>query len=227
MSAVDTLPAPIAGDGNAPLPQRYEAARMAIAECERIDECKDWSNKAAAMAAYARQAKDDSLRVMAVRIQHRAERRLGELLKLIPRADEATRYGREGDHPPVTRTRAATDAGLSEHQRKTALRIAAVPEAEFDAHVESDRPPSITQLANLGKEPGHAVKPQSPWRDIESPEAREACETLERFVQFCERNEPTTISHAVSATEAERLRSYLETAARWLDGLAVDLAQEW
>ena len=69
------LPATLPANSDAQLPQRYEAARSAIAECERIDECKDWSDKAAAMASYARQAKDDSLRVMAVRIQARAERR--------------------------------------------------------------------------------------------------------------------------------------------------------
>src|SRR6266481_6014131 len=98
------------------------------------------------MASYARQAKDDSLRVMAVRIQARAERRCGELLKQIPRADETTRYGQVGTRPPVTRTQAATEAGLSDHQRKTALRVAAVPAAAFETQVESPRPPSITQL---------------------------------------------------------------------------------
>src|SRR5579859_1412886 len=115
MNNLATLPVP--GDSSAPLPQKYEAAMAAIAECERIDECKDWVDKAAAMASYARQAKDDSLRVMAVRIQARAERRCGELLKQIPRADEATRYGKVGTRPPVTRTQVATEAGLSDHQR--------------------------------------------------------------------------------------------------------------
>jgi hypothetical protein len=33
----------------------------------------------------------------------------------------------------VTRTQAATDAGLSERQRKTAPRIASIPEPEFEA----------------------------------------------------------------------------------------------
>src|SRR5580658_4839907 len=117
-------------DADAPVPVKYEAARQAIAECDRIDECRDWSNKAAALATYAKQANDDSLRVMAVRIQARAYRRMGELLKQIP-AGEGARDGKrqEGALPPLTRTQAATDAGLSEHQRKTAIRIASVPES--------------------------------------------------------------------------------------------------
>jgi hypothetical protein len=44
---------------------------------------------------------------------------------------------REGDHPPHRKS-AAEEAGLSDHQRKTALRIANVPEGEFEAAVESD-----------------------------------------------------------------------------------------
>lgn len=65
----------------APLPAVYERAAQALSECTRIDECKDWADKAEALASYARQSKDDSLRKMADRIQARAIRRCGELLK--------------------------------------------------------------------------------------------------------------------------------------------------
>lgn len=207
MSNVATLPAAIAAD--APLPQRYEAARAAIAECERIGECKNWRDKAAAMASYAQQAKDDSLRVIPVRIQARAERRCGELLKQISvtpgiRTDLGSVPSRGSDAhgqgaavPAVTRTQAVTDAGLSERQRKNALRIANVPEATFDVQVESPRPPSITQLANLGKETRPAAGPLSPWQDIECAETREVCETLERFVNYCEKCASVGIGRAV------------------------------
>lgn len=65
----------------APLPAVYERAAQALAECTRIDECQDWADKAEALASYARQSKDDSLRKMADRIQARAIRRCGELLR--------------------------------------------------------------------------------------------------------------------------------------------------
>ena len=40
------------------VPAAYEAARAALAKCVKLDECKEWADKAAAMEIYARQAKD-------------------------------------------------------------------------------------------------------------------------------------------------------------------------
>src|SRR5579862_3272989 len=120
----ENLPAP----SNPPQLVRYEAARQALTECSRVDECKDWSDRAAALAAYAKQAKDGTLHNLALRIQARAQRRMDELLKTIPSAQGArTDQLREGDHPKLTRAQAATNAGLSEHQRKTVHRIGNIP----------------------------------------------------------------------------------------------------
>ena len=52
-----------------------------MSTCNRIDECHEWANKAEALASYAKMADDDSMRKMADRIQARAVRRCGELLK--------------------------------------------------------------------------------------------------------------------------------------------------
>lgn len=142
------------------LPQTYEAAREALATCQSIDECKDWSDKAAALASYARQADDETLLKMAVRIKARATRRAGELLKQIDAAtgknNQYTQMKEAGDHPLHSRTDAAREAGMSPHQQKQAVRIASIPERDFEAQVEAPKPPTLSQLAAQG------VKPRQP-----------------------------------------------------------------
>lgn len=84
---------------------------------------------------------------MATRIKARAARRAGELLKQIEAGQGARDGKREvADRPPL-RGEIARDAGMSPHQSKQAQRIASVPEADFDAQVESPKPPTLTALA--------------------------------------------------------------------------------
>lgn len=204
----------------AKLPQTYEAAKNALAECSRMDECQQWADKAEALASYARQAKDEQLRKMADRIQARAIRRCGELLKLIQPAT--------GRHLPNTpngrapsRLEAATAAGLSEHQRKTALRVASVPESDFDAAVESDEPPTVTALAERGKAERlvdlGGIDPAAYRR------ATEALGTLRRFAEFCSANDPHKIAKAFKPHELPGIRKHVATVDQWLDRLVTSL----
>jgi len=138
------------------LPASYEAAKAALAECVRIDECKDWADKAEALASYARQADDETLMKQAIRVRDRAIRRAGELLKQIEPATGA-HLKSAGGHT-LSRKQAASDAGMSRHQMHTALRVANVPASDFEAQVESDKPPTLSALASQGIKP----KPRQP-----------------------------------------------------------------
>jgi len=139
------------------LPETYEAARVALSECQQVDECKDWADKAAALASYAKQAEDDQLERMAQRIRARAIRRAGELLKQIEPVTGRNLPNVEGkgDHT-YGREDAAREAGMSKHQQVQATRVASVPEQEFERQVESEKPPTLSQLASQG------VKPRQP-----------------------------------------------------------------
>lgn len=128
---------------NAQLPRSYSAARQALEQAHAIDECKRWADKATALDSYARQAKDDALQKIAMRIQGRAVRRAGELLREIePSRGNHWESRRDDTDLSISRKAAADAAGLSELQRKTAIRVAGVPEDEFDARIESDNPPT-------------------------------------------------------------------------------------
>lgn len=151
MSALSLVPTSLDVE-HARLPAAYEAARNAIAVCARIDECRDWANKAEALASYARQSNDHTLRRYCDRIQARAIQRCGELLEQIPRANGANQ-NISGDAPTKVFTRfdAARNAGLSRDQAITSLRVARVPGEEFERAVEAAEPATVTELAERGK----------------------------------------------------------------------------
>jgi hypothetical protein len=200
LNAITNLPATLASV-EARLPATYTAAQKAIAQLERVDECRAWADKAAALASYARQARDDTLRVMAVRIQARAERRCGELLKQIAPAN-----GARTDLGTVpTRGSAAEGAGLSERQRKTALRIAAVPERTFEAAIEAARPPTITQLAHLGTQSRGDTQPSAELGELRA------------FARFCSHTDAASLAGMVSGNNATEASELVGRIDAWLD----------
>ena len=114
----------ISGVKNARLPDVYIEAKNALVECQRIDECKAWADKAAAIASYAKQAQDETLMATATRIKARAIRRCGELLKEIEKGKPGRPKKGVGADPisrNAGRKASATAAGLSERQRNAAL----------------------------------------------------------------------------------------------------------
>jgi hypothetical protein len=200
----------------AKLPKSYEAAKTALAKCDRVDECKDWKDKAAALASYAKQSKDESLHKMAVRIQARAIQRCGQLLNKI----EKTQGGRPktgASLTPVSRKQAARDAGLSEYERNTALRVANIPDDQFDLQVEGEQPPTIGQLAAQG-----TVAKVPNYLGERTPEEFQAATALLGFIDYivrgADRLDLPVAMRGLSRKERlemhariARARSYLQT----------------
>jgi hypothetical protein len=110
---------------------RYETARNALAECQRVDEVKDIRDKAEAMAAYARQAKDTELIQFATEIKVRAERKCGELLA------QTVEHG--GDRKSDSRSDAPTlnEMGITKDQSSRYQQLAAMPDEHFETAVET------------------------------------------------------------------------------------------
>lgn len=120
---------------------RYEAARQALAECKAVDEVKDIRDKALAMAAYARQAKDTELMQNAAEIKVRAERALGEMI----RQQKETQGLNEGGRPQKTGSVAEpvlptlSDVGIDRKLSMRSQQLAAMSESQFESTIATAR----------------------------------------------------------------------------------------
>lgn len=209
------------------LPVAYEQAKSQLAKCATVDECKDWADKAAALASYARQSQDESLRRMAERIQARAIKRCGALL-----AEVEPQTGKRNQHTALrtdtdtkqSREEVATAAGLSKRQKDTALRVAAVPDDAFEAQVESEKPPSVATLAQQGTR----SKPKPPMdlggRDPGEFRLSTAAQAdIARLAEMSGRVAPSIVIRGSLDHEVAALRRNAKTLASWLDRLITQL----
>lgn len=95
---------------------RYEQARTALAECARIDEASEIRDKAAALAAYARQRDDRDLEVWVREIHLRACVRIGELSRDLDQAQTVRNADGATVRLPAggkSKAAALADAGIS------------------------------------------------------------------------------------------------------------------
>lgn len=141
----------------------YERMCSAIAECVAVDEAKDIRDKALALEAYYRQARNLDAEREAANVRLRAERRVGELLKDLARTEPADRSptgraGKEITSPEATKFQSISEqampkgpspyaAALSEHgiSRQTAHKfqaLANIPEADFERALKAPEKPS-------------------------------------------------------------------------------------
>jgi|ETNvirenome_6_85_1030632.scaffolds.fasta_scaffold18740_3 N6-adenosine-specific RNA methylase IME4 len=126
---------------------KYEAACQALAAAKTVDEAKGLRDKAEAMRAYARQAKNKGLEVDAAEIRMRAERRLGELIKAqkatVGLASGGQRGGRKkkdgSREEPANAPPTLAEAGIDKKLSSRAQKLAAVSEAQFESMVDDWR----------------------------------------------------------------------------------------
>ena len=132
------------------LPMSYKAAKRALIECEHVDECRDWANRAEALATYAHLARDEALELIARRVRLRAVARAGELLLMIPNNNRGLhlRGGGGGSLPnPQSRLGVGRAAGMRVQDVTQALSIARVPVDIRELLIESPDPPPPSRLA--------------------------------------------------------------------------------
>ena len=112
---------------SATLPSLYIEAKQALVKLDRIDEIQDIANKHSAIAHYAKQIKDNSLKYYAERVYLRALRRIGEILNSLSSEEREKRK---------------TEFELTNKDFADSRRVAKVPLEKFDELIEQ-APPAL------------------------------------------------------------------------------------
>lgn len=120
------------------LPAEYLNARRALAALTRVGEVKGIRDKAMAVEAYARQAKDYELAEQAVEVRFRAEIRAGELLAEMKAKGERDKghRRRKFESPSVTQIPKLADLGVTKMQSHRWQTLAALPADEQEARCQ-------------------------------------------------------------------------------------------
>ena len=204
---------------------RYEQARHALAECQRVDEVKDIRDKAEAMAAYARQAKDTELIQWATEIKVRAERRAGEMILQKRATGEMASAGGDRKSEIKVDQSSLKDYGISSDQGVRWTALADMPEDHFETAVATakDTAGQVTTAFMLREAKGRPSSP--PPKGAKADALREELKAAkERGVSLLETYARLTLT-AIRAQDSftEQERSLL---AELMDAIAATTAEK-
>jgi hypothetical protein len=201
--------------GRTPLvPVEYETACKSLESCMSLDESKYWSDKADALAAWAKIYHDEKVGRQARALKLHAYRRMGQLAAEI--APKGRLRGRRGSRPGPLH--ALIEAGLTKHQGQAARRLGEAATHTFETILDRAYPPSPQTAAKflpaLKKGPrnvGNAI-PYSQilgwsalWQRVISLNAATAA------------NNPEDFGRSVRPEIAEKIRSVVRNVQEWLD----------
>lgn len=204
---------------SAPLPVAYEKAKLAISECNNIDECKDWSDKAQALASYARQAGDDELEQMSKRIRARAMRRCGELLKMFDgRSGQNFPNAKRDGAVPFSKSQIGEAAGLSERQIKQSNNLSNISENDFNHQIESDQVPTLTQLSDQGKKKIDYLYKPKPTGFADAIHLKGA---LKELYGYTKKYDPEYIINAMDDIDKKEVSKIIGSLELWFDKFIV------
>jgi hypothetical protein len=148
---------------------RYDAMVNAIVACHSVDELKDMHDKALALELYAKQAKNTDAERKAADVRLRAERRTGELLKDLARAqgartDITSSNGVTKLRQPSAYSAALQSTGMSRQTASRYQALAEVPRETFESHLADPvRKPTTTRLINEARAPAPKIDDRALW----------------------------------------------------------------
>lgn len=188
--------------GRTPLvPVQYEAALNALSECISLDDAKVWSDKADALAAWAKIYRSDDVNRKAKMLKLHAYRRMGQLASEIR---PATTRNKPGPNSVLL------ESGLNSAQSRAALQIARTSERTFKKVVNADEVPSPSTFYLQSRSPTSAR--DEGW-DCFAYGANSAMS----FRSFCRRYPAARLARSIGREHAESARALATELTEWLD----------
>lgn len=135
---------------------RYDAMCTAIDNAFEVDEVKDIRDKAMALEAYSRQARNTEAERRACEIRLRAERKAGSMLSSMEKVKATPGNQYTG---PVDRSHNGTgpktlsELGISKNQSHRWQQLADVPEDQFERALAAPQKPSTNGIIASRSEP--------------------------------------------------------------------------
>jgi hypothetical protein len=193
----------ITGGRTPVVPIVYEEAIKALDACLTLDDAKLWSDKADALAAWAKIYHDDKVDRQAKALKLHAYRRMGKLAgELRPSTGKGRLPGGAyaGSNPGPRSL--LIENGLSDRGAQAARRLASLSDEKFNALTNRAKPPAPQTVFNVAG---------TNWTRIVS----ESC--LLSFEGFCARNKPLDIASAVPPQLRESRLKKVRNLIEWLD----------
>jgi hypothetical protein len=186
----------------------------AIEQAYRIDEVKDIRDKAMALEAYARQAKNVEAERHASGIRLRAERKAGQLLKTMAKAKQRETGGKPKRSHRATVKKLA-DLGVSKTQSSRWQHLADVPEEKFEQAL-ADRTEKPSTGAILRE---NAAEPESEAKTVE-PEVLWLLDRLRDLERKYVKRDPIELLGTAPHEMRDEVRRIAPVVAGWLNRLS-------
>ena len=206
-----------------PIDTYYNKAVIAVQECAKLDEAKEWTDKMSALAYYHKQAGDKTLENYAIRIRHRGQRRMGELLKQFDGrgGDRKTDNFKNTDDRTFDNSvnNIASSIGLSKWQKDESIRFANIPEEKFEEIIESDNIPTKSEIAELGTKK----------REIKVDKSYKAVSFLgwlRDFKKACDEDDPLFLLSVMDEKQKQKTLATIKELENWFDTFVINCEQQ-
>ena len=193
------------------MPVQYDNAVKALHECTTLDESKEFTNAAEALAVWAKMYQNNEALRQAKQLKLHAHRRMGELARELAPGKNKVGGGREPG--PLAKLQ---EYGLSRHQADAASVLASLKKRDFNKLINQKSPPAPTSVAKRFRDPGTTTQ----WKLLRQSQHNPfVCQA------FINNNTPASIARKLNKGEVQYARKLALELIDWLDEFEQRLPQ--